>query len=140
MEMPTRIPSVQRTRLHSAPLHSRLLPLSLLGLLLLSLLVLPSCSSNPKEDERKKRPRGPALEVDEETRPVLEESWKLYLSGDPAWPAARERWLDLGEAPRNVLIESMIREMTYGINRNQVSRMKRAETELVAIGAATVPI
>lgn len=65
----------------------------LLLFLILGILV-QGCSSTPKipiENEKK-----------------IKAYWRLYLQESPEWPAARERWLAMGEAERRALVYYLI--------------------------------
>ncbi|MEW6742999.1 MAG: hypothetical protein AB1486_09590 [Planctomycetota bacterium] len=67
--------------------------------------------------------------------PDLESRWKLYKAADPAWPRAREEWLQLGAKEREVLVVNLILDMRAGAG----TAWLRPLAELEAVGPAVVP-
>lgn len=85
--------------------------------------------------------------IDESRRLQLEAWWDLYQVGDPSWPDARSRWMDLDEPEREVLVMSLVRDMVrlapvpVRAGESLEPGWKRPQKELVALGADdTVPV
>ncbi len=72
-------------------------------------------------------------------RATMETAWAAFKRNSPGWPVLRDRWIELGEKPTNVLVENLLRAMVLSRLGNYPEGFDRARKELILLGAKAVP-
>jgi HEAT repeat protein len=70
---------------------------------------------------------------DDARKAELAKRWKLYVSNDPEWPAARKQWLAGPERERQLLLDNLLIELM------RLDSTTRTRRELTWFGSEAVP-
>ncbi len=65
--------------------------------------------------------------------------WVLYLSDDPAWPAAKGQWLAMGRGEAWILVENLLASIVRSSDRGDARSLARARSELASMPDVSVP-